>query len=91
MKVFFWAVAILSAAITVQGQPDRDVINFRSWGFSTCLTPAHGVYFATRMGEVVAPDDERGVWLENAYPAFMRKKDHSDIVKHFVKYLYGEN
>jgi len=61
MKILSVAIALLVVS-TIKGQSDRSLINFRSFSSSLCLTPAHGAYFATRMGEVAVPAGQPGVW-----------------------------
>ena len=64
MKALLAAAAILICAATVYAQSDRAWINFRSSAVCICLTPAHGVFLATRGGEVATPGDQPGTWRE---------------------------
>src|SRR6476469_6255594 len=70
MRILYIIATILVASLhIVNGQSDRNWINFQSTAISMCVTPAHDVFFATRAGEVVAPGDQSGNWrytnLEN--------------------------
>ena len=58
------ATILIFAVKTVKSQSDRNWINFRSSAVSICLTPAHGVFLATRVGEVATPGDQPGTWRE---------------------------
>jgi photosystem II stability/assembly factor-like uncharacterized protein len=58
------AIILIFTVQTVKSQSDRNWINFRSSAVCISLTPAHGVFFATRMGEVAAPGDQPGTWRE---------------------------